>query len=42
LAKKLLANWGNEIQHFVKVFPTDYKRALERLEKENKLAQKTA
>jgi len=42
LATKLLANWQNEIQHFVKVFPKDYKKALVRLQKEKELAQKTA
>ncbi|MCS5662690.1 MAG: glutamate synthase large subunit [Flavobacteriales bacterium] len=42
LATRLLANWQNEIQHFVKVFPKDYKKALVRLQKEKELAQKTA
>jgi len=42
LASKLLDNWQNEINHFVKVFPTDYKIALERIEREKELAQKTA
>ena len=42
LATRLLDNWQNEIKHFIKVFPTDYRIALERIEKEKELAQKTA
>jgi glutamate synthase (ferredoxin) len=42
LATRLLANWQSEIKHFIKVFPTDYRIALERIEKEKELAQKTA
>lgn len=34
LAEKFLDNWDEHIQHFVKVFPKDYKKALERLERE--------
>ncbi|SHN00439.1 glutamate synthase large subunit [Polaribacter sp. KT 15] len=30
----LLADWNNSLQNFVKVMPTEYKRALERLETE--------
>jgi len=28
LAKKILKNWSSEINHFVKVFPKEYQRAL--------------
>lgn len=35
LATKVLKNWKTHSAHFVKVFPTDYKRALERLELES-------
>ncbi|HHC81082.1 MAG TPA: glutamate synthase subunit alpha, partial [Flavobacteriia bacterium] len=35
LATKVLKNWKTYSAHFVKVFPTDYKRALERLELES-------
>ena len=28
IAKKILSNWEEEIKHFVKVMPTDYKRVL--------------
>ena len=28
IAKKILSNWQEEIKHFVKVMPTDYKRVL--------------
>lgn len=34
LAQRLLADWAEEVKNFVKVFPTDYKKALQRLEKE--------
>ncbi|MDB2317392.1 glutamate synthase large subunit [Flavobacteriales bacterium] len=42
LATRLLGNWENEIKNFVKVFPTDYKIALERIEREKEQAPKTA
>ena len=28
LAKKILKNWSSELNHFVKVFPKEYQRAL--------------
>lgn len=36
LAKRILADWDQQVEHFVKVMPTDYKKALQRiaLEKE--------
>ena len=34
LAKKLLENWEQEVSHFIKVFPKEYKIALNRLAKE--------
>ena len=37
LATKLLKDWETHSTYFTKVFPVDYKRALERLEKERKL-----
>ena len=39
LATKLLTNWEESLQHFTKVFPTDYKRALQRIAEENKIKQ---
>ncbi|MDC1162405.1 glutamate synthase large subunit [Tenacibaculum sp.] len=42
LANKLLSNWENESTNFIKVFPSDYKKALERLAKENTIQQLTA
>ncbi|WP_298550205.1 glutamate synthase large subunit [uncultured Algibacter sp.] len=33
LGKKLLADWDNSLQNFVRVMPTEYKKALERLAK---------
>lgn len=42
LAKQLLENWDVEYQHFVKVFPKDYKKALERIAVEEKTKQLTA
>jgi glutamate synthase (ferredoxin) len=38
-AMSLLENWEKEAKHFVKVMPTDYKKALERLAKEKKEKQ---
>ena len=29
VGKNMLANWKNEIKHFVKVYPVDYKRVLD-------------
>ncbi len=34
LATKFLNDWENSLKHFIKVFPTDYKNALERIAKE--------
>ena len=34
LAKQILSDWNNNLKYFVKVFPVDYKRALERLARE--------
>jgi hypothetical protein len=31
LAKRILADWDNQQKHFIKVMPTDYKKALQRL-----------
>ena len=42
LAVKFLKDWDNYVKHFTKVFPTDYKNALERLAKESKEKQLTA
>ena len=39
LASKLLKDWDTHSTYFTKVFPVDYKRALERLEKERKAEQ---
>jgi glutamate synthase (ferredoxin) len=35
LAKRILEDWDNQKNHFVKVMPTDYKKALKRLAAEN-------
>ena len=42
LATKLLDNWNTNIKQFIKVFPIDYKKALERISKEAKVEQLTA
>jgi glutamate synthase (ferredoxin) len=42
LASKLLSAWNTEVKHFIKVFPTDYKKALERIAKETRVEQLTA
>jgi glutamate synthase (ferredoxin) len=39
LAIKFLDNWNTSIKHFIKVFPIDYKKALERLVKESSVEQ---
>ncbi|PIE48683.1 MAG: glutamate synthase large subunit [Flavobacteriales bacterium] len=39
LAKAYLDHWDEKIFHFIKVFPKDYKKALERLAKENEVKQ---
>ncbi|MDJ0645938.1 MAG: glutamate synthase large subunit [Flavobacteriaceae bacterium] len=42
LAERILDDWDTNANHFVKVFPTDYKKALERLANEAKVEQLTA
>jgi glutamate synthase (ferredoxin) len=37
LAKRILDDWDNQKLHFIKVMPTDYKKALQRLAEENKI-----
>ena len=39
LAKRILGDWENQYQHFVKVMPTDYKKALKRLAEEKKIEE---
>ena len=39
LAKRILEDWGNQQKHFIKVMPTDYKKALVRLAKEKELEE---
>ena len=39
LAKRILADWENQQKHFIKVMPTDYKKALQRLAEENKVEE---
>ena len=39
LAKRLLADWENESKHFIKVMPTDYKKALQRLAEEEQIEE---
>ena len=41
LAFSILQKWENSLKHFVKIMPIDYKKALERLEKEQHINQKT-
>jgi glutamate synthase domain-containing protein 3 len=35
VAEHILANWKQELAHFVKVMPTDYKRVLEEMSAQN-------
>ena len=39
LAQSLLANWETSLSHFVRVIPTEYKRALKRLETEEQMVE---
>ncbi|MDR6967099.1 glutamate synthase (ferredoxin) [Flavobacterium arsenatis] len=39
LAKRILEDWENQQQHFVKIMPKDYKIALQRLEEERKIQE---
>ena len=41
LAYKILDNWEQSLLNFVKVMPTDYKNALERLKREQLTANET-
>ena len=34
-ALMILENWDSQLKHFIKVIPTDYKKALERLAEES-------
>ncbi len=38
LAKKILEDWQMQQKHFIKVMPTDYKKALQRLSEEKQIA----
>ena len=42
LAEKLLQNWETEKLNFIKVFPKDYKKALERIAREAHTEKLTA
>lgn len=42
LALRILDDWENSLTYFVKVMPTDYKKALVRLENENSIKKATA
>ena len=37
IGKRMLSDWRNQVSHFIKVMPTEYKRALEKIVKEKKL-----
>lgn len=37
LAKRILIDWQNQQKHFIKVMPTDYKKALQRLSEEKQI-----
>jgi len=39
LAKRILGDWENQQKHFIKVMPTEYKKALIRLAEENQLEE---
>ena len=37
IGKRMLFDWRNQVSHFIKVMPTEYKRALEKIVKDKKL-----
>jgi len=39
LAKRILDDWDTKSKHFIKVMPTDYKKALKRLAEEKQLEE---
>ena len=39
LAKRILEDWENQQKHFIKVMPTDYKKALQRLSEEKQIEE---
>jgi glutamate synthase (ferredoxin) len=39
LAKRILGDWENQQKHFIKVMPTDYKKALKRLAEEKQIQE---
>ncbi len=39
LAKRILEDWDSQRTNFVKVMPTDYKKALQRLAEEKKIEE---
>jgi glutamate synthase (ferredoxin) len=39
LAKRILEDWENQRGHFIKVMPTDYKKALQRLAEEKQIEE---
>ena len=39
MAKRILEDWENQRNFFVKVMPTDYKKALQRLAEEKKIEE---
>ena len=39
LAKRILEDWENQQKHFIKVMPTEYKKALLRIAKEKELEE---
>jgi glutamate synthase (ferredoxin) len=39
LAKRMLEDWENQQKHFIKVMPTDYKKALLRIAQEKEIEE---
>jgi glutamate synthase (ferredoxin) len=42
LAKRILEDWENQQNNFVKVMPTDYKKALQRASQSTKVEKELA
>ena len=40
LGKKILLNWRKDSSHFIKVMPTEYKKALENILQQQKITNK--
>ena len=40
LGRKIISNWDAEVKHFIKVMPTEYKKALKKMSLDKKTLNK--